>query len=249
MKYLTAVILLFGPICALVAQNEKLPPLPPGPLPANPDYAKWEVDISDPARKSQPGADGRPKQPQNYGATITKTGNIRYEVIVEADGDQLVKWCDGRLQWFKRPLWPKAVLWTAPNVANPYYVSYERSTFPELSWVSPKNYSGVKEVMGRKCLVFNERIQAFSSDELGELRLATKRNGKPFDPDDYKVSATACIDFETRLPIQFDKGTEIHVYRFFPTPTSMLQLPPEIEEQKRAEEQLQKDYARRPAAS
>lgn len=83
------------------------------------------------------------------------------------------------------------------------------SDFPDLNWISPKNYVGTRKIHGTECLIFRGTV-SMGSD---------------------KVPATACLDAKTRLPLVLEMLGRNQTYIFQPVPTSRLTLPPNIQAQ------------------
>ncbi len=229
--------------------------LPEGPLLANPEFAQWQVTVAigKPAAAASgtasPVATGTAPAPLVLGAVIMKTRTIRYEQIKDANGEDLVKWCDGDMQWFRRQGWPQCILYTGPDDNNPYYVSYAKSPFPEVAWVSSRNFQGIQTLGGNKCLVFSGKKMLFSGSQLEDIRDNLKKAGKPFVRNDYMTDVTAFIEITSRLPVLYQAGNATYTYKYSTPPASMLTLPPEMEASKEAEAQKRKDYARRPPAA
>ena len=131
---------------------------------------------------------------------------------------------------------------------------YSRQDFAGFDWISPQNFSGVKSVNGRPCLVFTGKVVTLEPSELKAIQsdmsrdfswmeLDEKGEAKPITPEmkarqrvfnieNYKSPVVAYIDDETRMPVALiyktPSGTITRTYQFQPAPAP-LQLPPEAQ--------------------
>jgi len=131
---------------------------------------------------------------------------------------------------------------------------YSRQDFAGFDWITPQNFTGVKALNGRRCLVFTGKVVTLDPAELKMIQsdiardftwveLDEKGEAKPITPEmkarqrvfnieNYKYPVAAYIDDETRLPLaliyQGPMGTVTRTYQYQAAPAS-LQLPPEAQ--------------------
>jgi len=194
-------------LAAVPALNAQTASATPAPMPSGPllrlrapDLARWIVTFN-------PGGGG--KAGFSRKVAVTKTGQIRHEQTLEANGQRREKWCVGDLDYSK-PAGSKRYLaytgrsFTGGVIDERLYTDYSKTDFPGMEWVSAKNYATVRPVMNRDCIVFERKAAG------GE------------------AAATACVDLQTRLPVVLREGNETRVYEFQAAPQAALSLPAEI---------------------
>jgi len=168
-------------------------PLAPGPLlnPA-PDLSQWTLTSTDVVLP--PGEVPNPP----VTATVSKTRKI-YEVETLISGQKLVFWC--------KDIWAAVYLpgTSQPSVSNDsashYYIDFSKSDFPELNWISAKNYKGVAQLGGTKVLVFKSAIP------MPTASIVALTHHVP-------TNAIALIDLATHRPLMFQLGGEVLTYQF-----------------------------------
>ena len=190
-------------------QATDVPPLPKEPLIQwrAKDFARWIITFNPHSGASQ---DNAGKQTFSRRVIVTKTQAIIHERIMVHNQQPMEKWCVGELQYSilpgtKRYLPFGRSSFTSGVIDPNLFTDYSKTDFPGFEWVSAKTYSTVKKIMNRDCIVFTEQ---------GE-------GGKP--------SATACVDYQTRLPVVLKKGDQTMIYEFSPIPQTLLVLPPEVQ--------------------
>jgi hypothetical protein len=222
-----------APLCG----QDKLPPLPPGPLLKRaPDYSTWTVTIQGrPEEGNEPsktGAtpEGRPtdKEPVTMLSTVVKTGSTILEQNVQADGR-------------RHQIWHVSGIRIVSGSSNPmisqdygggdiFSTNFASSDFAGFDWVAAGTYSGMAKYQGNDCLVFKGTVSPLSAkaqlDEQAFIEGA-RALGQSV-PDALRVPAIACIDLETRLPLYAQFGQEKRIYRYGAPPTMPLALPPEL---------------------
>lgn len=135
--------------------------------------------------------------------TITKTGKIMLREVRTQDGRVVPTWCVGDLQItvFGGTSTVQAKLVNPdPTVPTPNYEDYSDSDFQGFDWIAIGNYTGIKELGGRKCIVFRDTAKNMS----------------------------AYVDLTTRLPVELADGGSIRNYTFKGPPTSELVLPSNV---------------------
>jgi len=139
--------------------------------------------------------------------TMTKTGKIMLREVRNQDGTVVPTWCVGGLQITISggTSIVQAKLYNVdPTVPTPNYEDYSDSDFRGFAWINTINYTGIKEIGGKKCIVFQETT--------------TNNAGVP-------VTRSAHIDLATRLPVDLSVGGGVRNYTFTAPPTSELVLP------------------------
>ena len=185
------------------------PTVPPGPLlKAAPSYAEWTVTVTE-KRAAQSNPDTSPagasiSKPPKEQFTTTKTGDIRKVLHVMAPDLQNEKWLlEGYAVTLHKNTNTQEVSLGVPNAADSPLVD-----FPELNWISAKNFVGEQKVMGKNCLVFKGVTTS--------------------DPEMPSSNATATIDAETRLPLALVLDEETRIFQFAPPPQAKLVPPPAV---------------------
>ncbi len=91
-----------------------------------------------------------------------------------------------------------------------------RCDFPELGWISERNFIGIEEQAGRKFLVFRNHEPKPSISAASTMT------------PDTGLAMEAYLDAETRLPVIFRNSAGTHNYQYDTPPTEMLSLPSEV---------------------
>jgi hypothetical protein len=231
------------------------PPLPSGPLLKRaPDLSTWTVTSQNgaPPKQGQNQNSGGDNQqaPQGFRqAVVTKTGKIIDEQLVDALGRKFELWHVNGMLLTGGESAPVIV----PDSAGKdiYTTNFALSDFAGLDWISPRTYAGIQKVMGRDCIIFRGEVNSQPAAVQSETKLAGDRanlvaaraayyasnisgsgGGQSTSSTALKgnlsaeVSAVACIDLETRLPVAVTFGQETRTYVFGQPPTSPLELPP-----------------------
>ena len=260
MKLKNIIVCLLSQASLALAQTpeSKIAPLPPGPILANPEFAQWQAVAMSETEK-QPAqstattsSNASPPVSSKTITTVTKTKNLRFEVIDNPIMGRITKWCDGDLQLISTPKEPEPSLYTRPDPdpAHNFFQSYAKSPFPEIAWVTPKNYVGIQKFEGRDCMVFETKTERYSEHEIRDRELEARMNGNKLTIDPLESSSTlAFIAVETHLPVCLKKPNEVRHYQFSPNPTSMLEFPAKIKSLYELYRQQQKTSTTAPARS
>lgn len=245
-------ILLVCLVCQLHAQTSHSPTkpkLPPGPLIQQhaPEYSRWTI-FSKPIAKNgeeenKPGggqknasAKAEPK------FSITKTGNITRVIYFDDAKQPWNIWCFDRQVI---AVWPDgknvgfAAKPTRPDAYNPLYMDFSKSDFQGFEWISERNFAGISDVLGKKCLVFRDTVKR------------TEPGMRSDDPDpasaSFESGAVASIDLETRLPVTLVNENGLFIYQFYDPPAAMQTLPANVQAVIDQQRQAAQAVARRPS--
>ncbi|MGC3989730.1 MAG: hypothetical protein QM796_08655 [Chthoniobacteraceae bacterium] len=161
--------------------------------------------------------------------TVVKSGDVVFERTAVEGGDNVDIWRkSGKGMAYIGP----KVSFPAPSGSSFNVTDYVKTDFAGFDWISASNFVGIRDVMGRKCLIFRDKtvtlepqeisfiktdISQRLSNEAGRKQDAQKAGGssvegahyapvRPFNLEDYKVEVVACIDLETRLPVLLQYG-------------------------------------------
>ena len=222
----------------LCAQQATPPELPPGPLLNKaPEFAQWTITTkpaatpadSEPAeaestpdrspsptpRHRQKSADSTGKKtapPVERTTVVTKTQSLRHEETSAGAEPKMQKWCVPDMQvTIDGSTAPVVSL--PGNAADSDYVDYSKTDFPGFEWISNRNFTGARKVLGQDCLIFEDQPVA-----------KKKGSGEPVPS-----TAVAAINSATRLPVSLQTGEETQTYEFGLAPTAMLALPPDVQ--------------------
>ncbi len=223
-----------------LARSETPPQLPTGRLlKAAPQNSCWEI-------KYDYGKDVRPKgsppeiQPLQAGSPseksvsrdhrplsvkVTKAPGVLYEETQALSGETWRRWHFGKshLEILELGRNGRVQAVSSLDSKNELVSTYEKEDFPDFRWISASTFSGIQKVGSVDCLLFS-----------GEVALAPRRL-PIMEPDEVlppetssltKVKTLAWIDAETRLPVRWQRESEIRTFQFgsaSPLPV----LPPE----------------------
>jgi hypothetical protein len=213
-------------------------PLPSGPLLKRaPDPYEWVIRVDTEESAKPPQQAKAPPPPPPKTLVVTKGGKVVREAVGYANGAAVEIWHRGGVAITKSP---ENQTWIVSSGARTGFDSpdYVTSDFSGLEWISPSTYTGIQSFGGRKVIVFTGSVCDKSEADLatikngvdrqrGEETLSHKPISKAFDPNDYKVSAVAFIDLETRLPLMLKYGNLTRSYQYRIPSQSILTLPPD----------------------
>lgn len=201
------------------ARVTNLPPLPPGPLLKRTEaFSIWQITYTYAADKeAKAHASPSPGEAKSPGAipqypeskitqlpavprtiTITRTKPLWLAETIDVKGHKLVDCSDGQQEYMKLPAMTSATLFQTGFTGERDLINFGSVDFPDLEWVSAKTFAGIKQLGSASYLIFTQ--------------------------DDM----TAWIDLESRLPVQWQKGSESRTFLQLPPPSGMLVFPPEI---------------------
>lgn len=185
-------------------------PLPPGFLLRRiPDFSSWRISFTYTQDKAKPAEEKQPDYPPNaetYGLpfaprsiTITRTKPRWLVVIQDVKGNTMEQCSDGLSEFVSGSTLPEALLVPrTPMVSGPENLTdYGRVDFPNLEWISKETYMGTQTNNERTYLVFT------------------------------KGDMTAWIDSASRLPVLWKQGGETRTFEQLPSPSKMVDLPPQ----------------------
>ena len=263
MKYYIFFLFALGLALPLAAQQgaqpaPSIPPLPPGPLLNRaPSFCRWTVMDQGAAvasagteSNSQTAANDAKKPKVIRQESVTKTGAMVYEQLVDDRGRRFERWHSNGVQILIPAGEPYPIVFPDFGGDDIYTPNYQISDFAGLDWISEKTYSGIQKVMGRDCLIFRGEVSALPTEERREVHLQadrerlaaetsarTRKANSPAQASPLEtameriketVPAVACIDLETRLPIAASFGPVTRAYQYGTPPAAMLVLPPQL---------------------
>ena len=192
-----------------------------GPLLARaPDFSCWIATFGHPSSQAQVPMSTSQKEVR---ATFTKTKGIYYEEYINPAGKVWKTWRASRIQ---ATIAPEGTV-ILGSVGDPRLVTdYSKTDFLGTDWISDKNFIGVRQYKGRKCLVFSETAQVM--DPSANVLPYARAGDKAAPIRLIEQISTAIIDFETRLPWYVQRGQATYTYEYLRPPAAMLQFPPEV---------------------
>jgi len=245
MKIAAVMLLFLGSPVLLQAQDqdqsEQQPPT--GPLLSRASSpAEWSITIKIDALTGAAGngasTSGAPANATNQAKpqviVVIKDHDLIFEKTTTASGDVMESWHEGNWAVSKTNgsnwiVGPGAGNGNTFNIAD-----YAKADFAGFAWISLNNFSGRRMVMGKKCLIFKDKVITIDPAELEIDRggLEAKATVNP-NNDRFKVDVEADIDDATRLPVmliyQTPRGQTTRTYSFG-TPDGSLSLPPEVKQ-------------------
>lgn len=230
---------------AFAQTTEMLAPSEPA-LKRAPANSEWTIQLYENREKTQeaigknglenPQGDG-PAEPRSLpkSVTVSKDGTTYREVVQWDDGRSSEKWISDNMQVYTQRFSGQLA-----RAASPYsddYSDYRRSDFEGLEWVNRSNFQGIKDMKGRK--VFEFRVDA------DKRPLNAREASILADPNEVKPVAsgseqytdasakaspgyTAYLDVQTQLPVYFDDGVTIRIYKFSERGPGKLVIPPQF---------------------
>lgn len=246
-------ILLACQLCQLHAQtssSQSRPALPPGPLLQQraPEFSRWTI-FSKPTAKN---AEEQNKSSGNAAKNPSPNGDPKFSVIKTGNITRVIYFDDAKQPWniwcFDSSViavWPDgknvgiAARPSRPDAYNPLFMDFSKSDFQGFEWISEKNFVGIRDVLGRKCLVFRDTIKR------------TAPGMQSDDPDPASASfengVVASVDLETRLPVTLVNENGLFVYQFYDAPTAMQTLPGNVQAVVDQQKLAAQAVARRPS--
>lgn len=235
-----------------IGQDLSSIPAPKAPLLAPlPSLASWVVTYSGEAMDQGGNPTAVAFTPQGA-LTAKKIGVIRgakNKRIIRAwsDGSTTEQWyCDGATL-YEQPGTSDVYVFTAADLSDrlSFIPNFGLGDFPELGWISLKNYAGAKMLEGRPCHVFQLRAGSVTDpQELMRMEriglaesIASAGEQNPNDPqgrerhaeikprDPEAVIKTAYLDVETKLPVALVSYGRLSTYTFGKPPESEPQPP------------------------
>ena len=170
-----------------------------------PEFGSWTVQVLGAAQKEQA-----------QKIHCVKTGEIKRDTFIEADGTRRELWYVGKFALTKYEHSQKVALEDAAGLAR------ERGSktgslvygagFPGFTWLDLRHYKGVTSVGGRRCHHFQ------------------------LPPETGQSGVEAWVDADTKYPVAIKAEGLVYAYEFHAPPSGMLQLPPEYAEALRRHE-------------
>lgn len=232
-------------------------PLPPGPLfKPFPSQIRWTITrkgaqagpqtpapaVSGPATPGANPAAGQPLETQNANQIDLqivgeKVGDVSHVITIYPNGNKHEVWKKGSLQ---------ALL--SSGGTEPIISRAAEEFTEEMDWISASNFAGIQKVSGRDCMVFRDKIlpQMYRNNP-DLLKPATPKSAQALaeeariqkvlggeetptvNPESLRMTAVACIDLESRVPMGLQMGQVVTTYKYEALPSGYaLALPPEI---------------------
>lgn len=185
---------------AMSSSGADKPSLPDPILHRVSDLTPWTVVFRSGQQNSGPQT-GASKPKTTF---IIKSKNIYHIIENQSNGSILDKWyVAGMLIKFP----PNTEKWSMSNSD----INFSQTDFPELSWLSKENYTGVQKVNGKDAYAF--KTQYVIIDE----------NGHP-----ETFFRTATVDVETQWPIYFTDGPSAVTYQYGKPSSAPLSIPSKV---------------------
>jgi len=204
-------ILAMALVCMQAVAAPENKPLPRGPLLARmPEFSHWIVTFSYPdAAKSGPGAGQRRLQTVD----VIKTKGIYYEQRSYEDGSKSENWYVGNLVIYRVNASGRLNICEASARGDfgdsSLYCDYGKTDFPQLSWISPKSYTGTQTTGTTEYLLFQETVENFATQG--------------------SAAVVACVEEQTRVPSWIRSRQVSLSYEYGEPPSTMLALPTDIQ--------------------
>jgi hypothetical protein len=180
---------------------------------ALPAGMKWTVEISRP----EPARAAAPERPDDIVREENAAGDgLRKEERIFRDGSRLTRYAVGDLIVYFDPRTNRVEVDEAGQ--SPFGGPLSLKGLSEFRWVRSAFLAGQKTVGGMSCDVYRKEWSPGLQSGDGAGRPAGKSPGQ----------MTACINRETRLPVQLETPLEIRRYSFSPLPAP-LALPSEYQ--------------------
>lgn len=214
-------------------------PLPAGPLlnKRAPEFARWTIlhkytgsgkDTPKPTGGESDSTDSfRASPPRILSRTLIKTRNIYHIVTNYENGKLEDRWVVGNVHSVLTPA-------STELVSGPFAsfdgtdLDISSSDFFGFDWITANIYTGIKEVYGHPCLIFQQTQNKYAMEKFPWLETSITYRNAGKVPDVYKeeVPALAAIDVQTRMPVFLQIGNETRSIQYTPVPNQLQQLPP-----------------------
>ena len=239
MKFYIVLFLMLLASSPVWAQSPAEPQLPQGPLLSRvPAPAAWTITTQGAPDDSDAGS---PQPPTGAAATnpikpritqVIKGQNLIFEKVIAENGSLIEMWRIGGLAVMN----PDNSGWIiSPGGGTTFNTTdYSEADFAGFDWISLHNFSGVRDVQGKHCITFKDRVITLDPQEVAMIQAAFNNSAaneaarerqeqqnqhlknpsptpdKPvptYDVNSLKVDVEADIDNETRLPVQLTYKT------------------------------------------
>ena len=200
-------------------------------LKAAPDFSKWTVNYVYP---KQPATNCPPLSgDETHRMTVTKTGNIVSEDVVDGRGCHTETWYVGALQ-YRKPPGKSNWFESSPTIgANPVSTDYSPlppNGFRAWDWIGRESYAGKVALESGESFVFvpggAQKLNLSNPGRLKELIAA-----QPL---------VAYVNAETRLPVALCSGGVTQRVVFDPPPNAVQTLPADLLDQIRKGEEARR---------
>lgn len=226
MKHILFLYLLIVSAPVTIAQQtpqQQKPLLPPGALVKRaPEMATWTLTFVPTDDKNGSNVGGGAATNPTGGTvgpgalakkivrmiTVVKTGHIYYETETDSAGKKWEKWHFGNQLVISEAGSDQLIL--APSSSGVgIFTDYSASDFPDMSWISAQNYTGVEQKSGVACYVFRDKV----------IR----------DGGVNPVDVIAAVDGKTLRPASFTYSGLTGTYTFGAPPQAELSVPDKIQ--------------------
>ena len=223
MKHLSFVLALCLWSSTLPAQSPQpaKEPLPEGDFLARaPEFSRWVVTTRSTLPFSAPTASSAPKDSETR-SVVTKTRGIYFQEFTDTFGRKWQTWVSEKVQATISP--DSGAILLGKGGDQQLSTDYSKADFQGLDWISADSFVKTAAYRGRQCLVFSQAPSVPSQ--------STTATASPADPTPQPCAptASAVIDFETRLPIYVQRGNKSVTFEFVAPPQATLQIPEEVQ--------------------
>jgi hypothetical protein len=172
-----------------------------------PESAQWIVTHKVTGGQKDENGNFKPGPPneKDFRAIFSKGNSVFHLEMTFGDGHRVDKWCLGEIQITKTPNARLPVISRAQE-PDASFQDFSKGDFPDLAWVSPKNFVERRKVGNADCLIFRDRVRI---------------------SDKVSVDGEAAIDATTRLPVSLVLDGALTTYEH-KTPSAAITPPAEI---------------------
>ena len=223
-----------SPLCW--AQDEDSAPPAPPYVAKIPDFFQWTVTVAPNKTDGEvpapvPGPDGKlPPTPLTITQVVyTRTKDIRHDDIYYSNGNHSEIWHVGTRVIMRSPNGEFAIE-SAGGVAAALLVpDLSSAGFYGVDWVTIGNFVG-RDKLDDGTKVFHYKGQEKVPNPGAALfRTTPGAPNKPKPPAETTVPTEALIDVDSRLPLVIKQPVRTLTYSYQSPPTSMLQLPEDMQ--------------------
>lgn len=191
---------------------------------------------------------------------VEKSGQMYHEISYLGDGSKLEKWSVGAIQFRELKGRKDQLGMAGATLLDPDFSDHSKEDFEELGWLSKEFYKGTIQYENTPCLLFqttsnkkpNTRREGAVSRFLSDSAADTAGVKKPADTEKPAAPAvhpvTVIISAATRLPLMFNDGKVLRIYRFETDNLPALQPPQKFASEFAAWEKHTAEVNRHPAA-
>jgi len=234
--FITLVMLVMGGEWAS-AQGTLNPDVPLSLPTAAPEFSSWTTSLTyadmkdDTARQSQYQAamaklatedpllakalakgNGSGFVPRVKNITVVKTKDIEHQTVTFLSGQSEESWKSAAARAARSPLTSKIEYHSS---------AVEGLNFPELKWVTAKDFKQARKIQEVDCLVFRGKVARMQIENPFLVELAALET----IPD---TEVEVVVNAKTHLPVSVETDEIKRTYTFHPPPAAMLNFPEEF---------------------